>query len=263
MNIWLLALVIMTIAVFMVMTGHGGGNFFIITLVFAGVDMHVAACSVQFILFSAAFFAMIVFGRKKVVEWKVAILFGLLILISSFSGGYFSDYLPGKSLKLILSVLLFILAIFMIIPSKMSSDKRIKRGWRNWNVRSIDKEHVYSLNLLLIVPVVLVFGFISGMVGISGGSFLVPLMVLAGRVPIKNAVGTVSVLVSVSALSGFTGHALNGHFDYRVALPLAIGASVGGIIGGSIALKTKPVILKILFAGTTLAAAIILAAHVL
>jgi len=55
MNIWLLALIILIIAVFMVMTGHGGGNFFIIALVLSGIEMHVAATSVQFILFTAAF----------------------------------------------------------------------------------------------------------------------------------------------------------------------------------------------------------------
>jgi hypothetical protein len=240
MNIWLLGLIILSIAGLMVMTGHGGGNFFIIALVLAGVEMHIAACSVQFILFTAAFFAMVVFGREKFVEWQLVILLGVLIFISAFGGGYFSDYLPGKSLKLILSVLLFVLALLMLIPSQEDASSIIKKGWPYWNIQSSDKEYTYSVNLLLIVPIVLAFGFIVGMVGISGGSFLVPLMVLACKVPIKNAVGTVSVLVSVSALSGFMGHAFSGHFDYRIAVPLAIGASIGGIIGGSIAIKTKP-----------------------
>ena len=259
MNIWLLALIILVIAVFMTMTGHGGGNFFIIALVLAGIDMHIAAASVQFVLFTAAFFAMVVFGTKKFVEWKVALLLGILIGISAFAGGFFSDYVAGRTLKLILSVLLFILALLMLKPVKGNADQLTKNGLIYWPVRSFDNASTYYVNLLIVVPTVLAFGFIAGMVGISGGSFMVPLLVLACGVPMKNAVGTVSTLIVVSALFGFAGHVLSGHFDYRIALPLAIGGAIGGVIGGSIAIKSKPGMLKILFAVTTLVAAIIMA----
>ena len=259
MNIWLLALIILVIAVFMTMTGHGGGNFFIIALVLSGIDMHIAAASAQFILFTAAFFAMLVFGRKKFVEWKLAVLFGILIGISALAGGFFSDYIEGKWLKLILSVLLFFLAIIMLNPFIGNPDEAIKTGWKYLNIKSFYKSLTYSVNLLIVMPTLLVFGFIAGMVGISGGSFMVPVLVLACRVPMKNAVATGSTLVAVSALSGFIGHAVAGHFDYRIAVPLAIGGAIGGLIGVSIAIKTKPKLLKILFAITTLAAAIIMA----
>lgn len=98
MNIWYLALIILIIAVFMTMTGHGGGNFFTIALVLAGIDMHIAAASVQVILFTAAFSAMLVFGTKKFVEWKLAVLVGILIGIQAFAGGLFSDHVPGKTM---------------------------------------------------------------------------------------------------------------------------------------------------------------------
>jgi len=260
MNIWLLALIILVIAIFMVMTGHGGGNFFIIALVLANIKMHVAATSVQFILFTAALFAMLVFGRKKFVEWKLAIFMGILIGISAITGGYFSRYIEGKWLKLILSILLFFLAILMLKqPVKGNQKQTVKTGWNYLNIKSFDETLSYSINLLLVVPIVLIFGFVAGMVGISGGSFMVPILVLSCKVPMKNAVATASTLVSVSALSGFVGHAAAGHFDYRIAVPLAIGGAIGGLIGGSIAIKTKPQVLKILFAITTLVAAIIMA----
>jgi uncharacterized membrane protein YfcA len=259
MNIWLLALIILVIAIFMVMTGHGGGNFFIIALVLAGIDMHIAATSVQFILFTAAFFAMLVFGTKKFVEWKLAVFMGVFIGISAFLGGFFSDYVPDKTLKLILSVLLFILALFILKPVKGNATRTVKIGWQYWPVTSFDHSAAYCINLIIVVPTVLAFGFIAGMVGISGGSFMVPLLVLACGVPMKNAVGTASSLVAASALSGLIGHAVSGHFDYRIAIPLAIGGTVGGLIGGRIAIQSKPTLLKILFSVTTLIAALILA----
>jgi len=259
MNIWILALIILVIAIFMTMTGHGGGNFFVIALVLSGIEMHVAATTGQFILFTAAFFAMLVFGKKKFVEWKLAVFIGVLIGISAFSGGFFSDYVPGKTLKLVLAVFLFFIALLMFKPVKKDANQVLKTGWMYWNIKSVDKNNVYPVSLILIVPIVLGFGFVAGMVGISGGSFLVPLLVLSCRVPMKNAVGTASTLVAVSALAGFVGHTLSGHFDYRIAIPVAIGGAIGGLIGGSIAIQTKPELLKILFALTTLVAAIIMA----
>jgi uncharacterized membrane protein YfcA len=259
MNIWLLALIILVIAVFMTMTGHGGGNFFIIALVLAGVDMHIAATSVQFILFTAAFFAMLVFGKKKFVEWRLAVLMGVLIGISAFLGGFFSDYVPGKTLKLILAILLFFLSLLMLKTPEGAPNQTKKEGWIYWNIRSSDNTATYPVNLVIVVPIVLTFGFIAGMVGISGGSFMVPLLVLACNVPMKNAVGTASTLISVSALAGFIGHAMVGHFSYRTAVPLAVGGAVGGLIGGKIAIKSKPKVLKILFAAATFVAAIIMA----
>jgi len=259
MNIWILALIILGIAVFMTMTGHGGGNFFVIALVLSDIDMHLAATTGQFILFISALFAMVVFGRKQFVEWKLAVVVGVLIGISAFLGGFFSDLVPGKTLKLILAVFLFLIALVMLKPQKKDANQVLKTGWMYWNIQSVDKINTYPLNLILIIPIIFAAGFVAGMVGISGGSFIVPLLVLSCQVPMKNAVGTASTLVSVSALAGFTGHAISGHFDYRIAIPVALGGAIGGIIGGSIAIKTKPKLLKILFALTTLVAAIIMA----
>jgi uncharacterized membrane protein YfcA len=96
------------------------------------------------------------------------------------------------------------------------------------------------------------------MVGVSGGSFLVPLMVLGCRVPMRIAVGTASIMVGATALAGFLGHTLHGTFRPAWALPVAGVAVIGGALGGRIALKTKPSYLKTLFALTTLAAAVIM-----
>ncbi len=256
---WVLALIILGIAVFMTMTGHGGGNFFVIALVLSGIDMHTSATTGQFILFTSAFFAMMVFGRKQFVEWKLAVFVGVLLGISAFLGGYFSDYVSEKKLKLILAVFLFFIALLMLKPPKKDAHQVLKRGWMYWDIESVDKTNIYPLHLIFIVPIIFAVGIIAGMVGISGGSFIVPLLVLSCQVPMKNAVGTASTLVSVSALAGFTGHAISGHFDYRIAVPVALGGAIGGIIGGSIAIKTNPKLLKILFALTTLVAAIIMA----
>ncbi|MBA7621845.1 hypothetical protein ES703_29213 [subsurface metagenome] len=66
----------------------------------ASNDMHIAAATEQFILFTLALFAMLVFGRKKFVKWRIAVFVGVLIGISAFSGGFFPDNIPKKTFNL-------------------------------------------------------------------------------------------------------------------------------------------------------------------
>jgi uncharacterized membrane protein YfcA len=106
------------------------------------------------------------------------------------------------------------------------------------------------VNLFIALPVTILTGFGSGMVGVSGGVFLVPLMVLACGVPMHTAIGTASTLISASAFMGFAGHAVQGDFNPSCPIPLAIITIAGEILGGKLALNTKPKHLKKLFACT-------------
>jgi uncharacterized protein len=113
----------------------------------------------------------------------------------------------------------------------------------------------YVVNLWLAVPLTMTTGFFSGMVGISGGSFLVPLMVVGCGVPMRTAVGTATAMLAATALTGFAGNALHGGFDPGLAVPCGAVAIVGGLIGGKVALKTKPKRLKTISGILTLVAA--------
>lgn len=113
-NIWILASIILVIAVVMTMTGRGGGNFYVLALVFSGITMHEAATTGQFILICSSLTATIFFWKKKIVDWKLVFLIGGLTLVSAFLGGYFSDKFGGNPMKIIFAVTSMIAAFIMI-----------------------------------------------------------------------------------------------------------------------------------------------------
>ena len=245
---------ILIVAIAMTMVGKGGGNFYVVILAIANIPMHEAATTGQFILFSASIAAMIIFQKNKSVSWALAILIGAFTALSALGGGYFSHLFSGFSLKLIFAVMLLISGIAMLIPVADNQNITINKHFGIINIKSGGE--IYSVNLLIALPITILTGFGSGMVGVSGGSFLVPLMVLACGVPMHTAVGTASTLIAATAFMGFTGHAIQGDFNPSWAIPLAIITVVGGILGGKLSLKTKPKHLKKLFAYTNWLAAL-------
>jgi len=256
MNLIVLALIIFGIAFLMTMTGRGGGNFYVVALVLSGLSMHTSASTGQFILFISSISATLIFGRGRLVEWKLVIIIGGLTAFSAFFGGFFAHYFTGKILKFIFSFFLLIAAFLMLRHVKDKKPLSVKKKYV-WHIKS--KKYEYAINLKIALPVILATGFGAGMVGVSGGSFLVPLMVLACGVPMNIAVGTSTTMVAGTALMGFIGHMVTGEIiPTNITLVLAGAGAIGGLLGGSFALKTKPAILKKLFAYTTLLASIIM-----
>jgi len=250
----IVGVLILIVAIAMTMVGKGGGNFYVVILAIANIPMHEAATTGQFILFSASVAAMIIFQKNKSVSWALAILIGAFTALSALGGGYFSHLFSGFSLKLIFAVMLLIAGVVMLIPVAENQNIIENKHFGIINIKSGGE--IYSVNLLIALPITILTGFGSGMVGVSGGSFLVPLMVLACGVPMHIAVGTASTLIAATAFMGFTGHAIQGDFNPSWAIPLAIITVVGGILGGKFSLKTKPRHLKKLFAYTNWLAAL-------
>jgi len=236
----------------MAMTGRGGGNFYVPVLVGAGEPMHRAAATGQFILMAAAFTGMLIFHKHKMVDWKLALVIDPPTDVMALAGGYFSYLVSGVALKFAMAGLLVLAGFCMLLKIRECPAPGRKR-FGFWRRRFGDSEYV--VNLWAAIPITAAVGLAAGAVGISGGSFKVPLMVLLCGVPMRVAVGTSSAMVAVTALMGFLGHATAGHFDYRWALPAACVAVVGSFVGGKLALKTRPKALKTIFALTTLAAA--------
>ncbi|KPL70004.1 hypothetical protein ADN00_18230 [Ornatilinea apprima] len=241
MNTFYIVAIIFVLTVVMIMSGRGGGNFYVAAFVLLSVPMHTASTTSQFVLLASALVGAIVFGKARTMSWPLAIFFGGLNASMAFVGGFVAHSFDGTLLKIILSVLLFVAGVAMLFPEKQAHKTAVSR-FGYWNIREGD--NLYVINLWVAVPLTLATGFFSGMVGISGGSFLVPLMVVGCGVPMRTAVGTATAMLAATALTGFTGNALHGGFDPALALPCGAVAVIGGLIGSKIALKTKPKSLK-------------------
>jgi hypothetical protein len=255
MNTWIIVAIIFILTVLMIMSGRGGGNFYVAALVLSGVTMHTASTTSQFILLSSTLMGAFVFGKARTMSWPLVFFFGGINATLAFFGGFYAHKFGGTTLEIVLSVLLFIAGVAMLFPEKQGYRIAVSR-FGYWNIH--ENDNLYVINLWIAAPLTMATGFFSGMVGISGGSFLVPLMVVGCGVPIRTAVGTATAMLAATALTGFTGNALHGGFDPVLAIPCGVVAIVGGLIGSKIALKSKPKSLKTISGVLTIIAAIVM-----
>ena len=87
-------------------------------------------------------------------------------------------------------------------------------------------------------------GFISGLLGVGGGGFIAPVMVLLGFNPKKIAAVT-ALVVPFSSLTGFIAYWSMGYFNPAVVLPVGAAACAGGYLGAHVMqTRLSPVVVK-------------------
>ncbi len=221
------------VSVVFMMFGQGGGAIYVPMLLAFGLPMYKAAATSQVLIIAATLSAMLVFQKAKMIDWWLTLIVEPPTNLGAFLGGYLSPYFPPMFSKLTFAGILLIGAYFMIKPIQERRSFSYKQQWFCL-YRDIG-EYKYHVNLFIIIPIMILAGFIAGMLGVGGGLFKVPALVLLGGVPMKVAVGSSSLMVGVTALTGLFGHALVGHFDPRLGLVLGLavfsGAQVGARIG--------------------------------
>ncbi len=97
-----------------------------------------------------------------------------------------------------------------------------------------------------VVGIGLLGGLLSGLLGVGGGTVLVPLLVLVGLSQHKAHATSLAAIVPLAAVGALT-FALEDAIDYRVGLLLATGALAGAPLGAKVMAALKEGPLQILF----------------
>jgi hypothetical protein len=105
------------------------------------------------------------------------------------------------------------------------------------------------MNVLISVAIGGMIGIISGMIGLGGAIFLIPILVYGYGMDQKSAQGTslATLLLPIGALA-FWKYYCAGHVNLKLAASLALGFFVGGYFGGSMAQLATGLQLRRIFA---------------
>ncbi len=224
--------IIFIIAFVFSMLGMGGSQLAIPVLYWLGMDFKTEAIPLGMLLnvigsSSAAF----TYARKHLINWRIAVPFGLAMLVMAPVGTLVNVHLPVKPIILVFACFTAAAGTLMLI------------GWKpKTGALSVKGRFILGLSAGSIL------GFLAGLIGRGGGSFVVPLLYIAGLEP-KMAAATSALVVTFSGTSSFVSHlATAAQPDWVIWIACAVAALVGSQLGSRLmADKLKPRLIRIIF----------------
>ena len=130
--------------------------------------------------------------RKKAVWWRAAIIMGSCGVIAAFGGATLATHLPGAALKIAFGAVILAGGIWMLVSKPLKSEQEPRNNPWLW--------------VACAIPI----GFVTGIIGIGGGVLAVPVMALALRFKMHNAVATSLAMMIFTSTGGVIGYIING-----------------------------------------------------
>jgi uncharacterized protein len=207
--------------------GFGGGSSYIAVLVLLGISLFAVPPIAQILNIIVAGMAVISFAKAKHLSLKFTLPFLSSIPFAFFAGAI---TLPERNLALIFVLALFAASAALLLSGirgrsfeKLQQEKRTKEiVVKVWDIRKI---------ILIGVPTGAILGVVAGLVGIGGGIWLSPLLILSGMADPKRAAATSSVFIVANSVSGFLGQSASKSIDLGILFPLALVVLAGGLLG--------------------------------
>ncbi|WP_100612468.1 sulfite exporter TauE/SafE family protein [Confluentibacter lentus] len=235
------------------LVGGGGAILTVPLLVYLlGFSPIIATAYSLFVVGISSLAGVIQKHRKKLVDFKTGIAFSFpSFLAVYFSRRYLVHSIPETLFTLgnfavtkNMAIMVFF-AIIMILAS-FSMIKKTKEDTLIYINQPYFKTFIQGL----------IIGTITGIIGAGGGFLYVPALVLWANLPMKKAVGTSLVIISMNSLIGFIGDLHNLYVDWTFLLSFSFLTILGIIIGGSLSKFISNNILKKAFGYFTLLMAI-------
>lgn len=214
--------------------GGGGSILTVPVLVYLfGIDPILGTAYSLFIVGVTSVIGSISYSRHSLVDVRTAIIFGLPSIVAVFlTRAYLVPAIPqevlrlgdliidrGMMLMLLFAILMLVASIGMIRPTTKSPK----------SPQSALTHRKYPYTLILIEG--LVVGSLTGLVGAGGGFLIIPALVILGRLPMKQAIGTSLVIISAKSLLGFLGESGLRDLDWGFLLSVTAFATLGIFLG--------------------------------
>ena len=214
--------------------GGGGSILTVPVLVYLfGMEVFLATEYSLFIVGVSSLVGSVSYFRKGLVDGKMALVFGLPSVISIFlTRMYLLPLIPDvlivvKGFTLTKNIFLLLIFAGLMI---LASYKMIRN-------RAAAEENPGQGNVFLAAGQGAVVGVLTGLVGAGGGFMIIPALVNLLRIPMKTAIGTSLVIISVNSLIGFFSSMDSTKIEWNVLMSIAVIAVFGIIIGAQLSKK--------------------------
>lgn len=238
------------------LTGLGGASILVPVLVSFGIPVKEAiACGMVTIIATSSGSASS-FVREKIANVRVAMYLEMFTTIGAIVGATITTLLPPLYLYFFFAA--FLATSFIKreknenrdLPS-LSPRERLS-GWLGLQGRYFDEATQMVVdyrvqNALLGGGGMLLAGLAAGMLGIGAGAFKVTVQENILKLPPKVSSATSNFIIGMTALAGTSVYLYSGLLNLTLMAPMAVGTTIGALLGGRVLNKLNNRTLRILF----------------
>lgn len=201
----------------------GGGSILAVPLLIYAVGVastHAAIGTAAVAVAINAAASLVGHARAGTVKWPCAAVFAGAGVVGAAIGAEIGKSVESARLLLLFGLLMIGVGLSMF---------REKRTAEAPNVR-LTRRTARTL-LPRLIPIGLGVGLAAGFFGIGGGFLIVPGLVAATAMPLRNAVGTSLVIVTALGLTTAVSYALSGYVEWRLVALMVAGGIGGAVLG--------------------------------
>ncbi len=194
--------------------GHGGASGYLAILSFFSFPLETMAASALCLNVLVAGLSFFIYKKAEHFSWKLTWPFVLTSVPAALVGGLMK--ISPRLYTLLLAGALSFAGLRLLL----NIDQRASVAERNPSF-----EIAATMGGLL--------GLLSGMIGVGGGIFLSPILILFRWADPKKTAATSAFFILVNSISGLIGRSLRGSLDLTQGWPwMVLAAFLGGILGG-------------------------------
>ncbi len=213
--------------------GLGGGSSYTAWMVILGIPSLMIPSIALSLNILVSSLVCVQFTRKGLMPWKILGVVLLFSLPAAYIGGSIQvDAIVIQSLLLI--SLIFIVFRLMYFDPQSYQQKPVNRQFA----------------FIAITSLGLVLGFLAGLIGIGGGIYLVPALLLLHLAGIKQAAACGGGFILCNSMVGLAAKWQTGNIPFTLMdlLPCLVAVGIGGYLGSqfSIGQKNQAILQKIL-----------------
>ena len=185
--------------------------------------------------------AMLGHARGGRVRWSIGVFFGAASMLGAFAGGRLSHLVPA-------AVLLGGFTFLMLITALAMMRRRPKH-----DDGAVAPVALGGGALARVLAVGVAIGLLTGVVGAGGGFVIVPALTLLCALPMRAAVGTSLLVITMNSFAGFAGAAAHATIPWIVVGVMTTSAVLGSFAGAALTTRVSPASLRKGFAWFILA----------
>lgn len=212
-HLLLLLVFIFFVAALYSSVGHGGASGYLAVLSFFGTAPAFMSSTALLLNVLVAGIGTFVFYRAKHLSWRLAWPFVVLSIPAAFLGGII--HVSDKTYFLLLACALAAAAVRLALSFSPPTTEVT----------------LHPPTVAVALPTGGLIGFLSGVVGVGGGIFLSPIMILRRWADPKKTSAVSALFIVVNSVAGIVGRILRGGFEFSAAPPFIVAAFLGGLAG--------------------------------